>query len=55
MYPPLCIPAACDSEEMENDRSAEELFSDEELDILYQPKKYRVRFAIWDKIKELTN
>lgn len=54
MYPPLCIPAACDDEEMDNDRSAEEIFSDEELDILYQPKKYRVRFAIWDKIKELT-
>ncbi len=54
MYPPLCIPAACGDEEMDNDRSAEEIFSDEELDILYQPKKYRVRFAIWDKIKELT-
>lgn len=54
MYPPLCIPAACGDEEMENDRSAEGIFSDEELDILYQPKKYRVRFAIWDKIKELT-
>lgn len=54
MYPPLCIPAACGDEELKNDRSAEEIFSDEELDILYQPKKYRVRFAIWDKIKEIT-
>ncbi|MBR4627710.1 MAG: stage II sporulation protein R [Ruminococcus sp.] len=49
MYPPLCIPAACgvtDDEERE-----EEYFSDEELDILRKPKKYRVRFAIWDKMK----
>ncbi|MCM1132959.1 MAG: stage II sporulation protein R [Ruminococcus flavefaciens] len=50
MYPPLCIPAVCDVEE---DKSAEELFSDSELDIMYHPKKYEVRFAVWDKIKEI--
>ena len=50
MYPPLCIPAACDVEE---DKAAEELFSESELDIMYHPKKYEVRFAIWDKIKEI--
>lgn len=50
MYPPLCIPAACDVEE---DKSAEEVFSESELDIMYHPKKYEVRFAIWDKIKEI--
>lgn len=49
MYPPLCIPAACDVAE---DKSAEEVFSESELDIMYHPKKYEVRFAIWDKIKE---
>lgn len=50
MYPPLCIPAACDVAE---DKSAEEVFSESELDIMYHPKKYEVRFAIWDKIKEI--
>lgn len=50
MYPPLCIPAACDVEE---DKSAEEVFSESELDIMYHPKKYEVRFAIWDKIKKI--
>lgn len=58
MYPPLCIPAACGSEDEEadfaEDESAEEeYFDDEELDILKKPKKYKVRFAIWDKIKRL--
>lgn len=51
MYPPLCIPAAS---EVENDKNTEDAFFDEEeLDIMYHPKKYRVRFALWDKIKEI--
>lgn len=50
MYPPLCIPAACDVEE---NKQAEEVFSENELDIMYHPEKYEVRFAIWDKIKEI--
>jgi len=49
MYPPLCIPAACGIRE--NDEAEEKFFSDEELDILRKPKKYRVRFALWDKMK----
>ncbi len=58
MYPPLCIPAACGSEDEETDvaedeSAEEEYFDDEELDILKKPKKYKVRFAIWDKIKSL--
>ena len=44
MYPALCVPAALGGE------TAEELFDDGELDILLKPEKYRVRFAIWDKI-----
>lgn len=51
MYPPLCIPAACgvtDDEETE-----EEFFTEQELDMLRKPKKYRVRFAIWDKLKDI--
>ncbi|MBO6116182.1 MAG: stage II sporulation protein R [Ruminococcus sp.] len=52
MYPPLCLPAAC---EVTDDKEKEcELFDDDELDIMYHPEKYEVRFAIWDKIKELT-
>jgi len=52
MYPSLCVPAAC---EVTDDKQEElEKFGDEELDILYEPEKYEIRFAIWDKIKELT-
>lgn len=57
MYPPLCLPAVCDEnkaeETVEKSDSAEEVFTDEERDILHYPKKYEVRFALWDKIKEL--
>ena len=53
MYPPLCLPAACDTtdDEIEENKDEEEKhFDDKELDILKHPKKYRVRFAIWDKM-----
>ena len=57
MYPPLCLPPACEAEEKEcvsTDSGAEEEFFDEkQQDILHNPVKYNVRFAIWDKIKEL--
>lgn len=60
MYPPLCLPAACEDgrEEAsvtEDEDEAEVFFTDEELDILKKPKKYKVRFAIWDKIKSIIN
>lgn len=49
MYPPLCIPAAS---EVECSKDTEDgFFSEEERDVLNEPKKYRVRFAVWDKIK----
>ena len=49
MYPPLCLPAAC---EVKTDKKAEkEYFDEEEQDILEKPKKYKVRFAIWDFLK----
>lgn len=55
MYPPLCLPAVCDEkkveETVEKSDSAEKLFTEEERDILHYPKKYEVRFALWDKIK----
>ena len=51
MYPPLCIPAAC---EVETDEDTVECFFDEkEQDILEKPKKYKVRSAIWDELKKL--
>ncbi len=53
MYPPLCIPAACNVES-DNDK-AEELFDEKENDILFHPKKYRVRFALWDEVKKLSD
>ena len=49
MYPPLCIPAA---EKVES-RDEKEYFDEKELDIVYRPKKYRIKFAIWDKFKKL--
>lgn len=56
MYPPLCLPAAFETDDEErtvtDDKAAEESFFDEkELDMLRKPRKYKVRFAIWDKIK----
>ena len=51
MYPSLCVPAAC---EVTDDKQEElEKFGDEELDILYEPEKYEIRFAIWDKFTEI--
>lgn len=55
MYPPLCIPAACD-ETITDDKSAEEkYFNDEQKDILCNPDKYEVKFALWEKFKSITN
>ena len=51
MYPPLCIPAAS---EVEDDKETEkDFFSEKECDIMYKSQKYEVRFALWDKIKEI--
>lgn len=51
MYPPLCIPSACEIEE--NEDAEEVFFSEKEIDIMNNPKKYKVRFAIWDKLKSV--
>lgn len=55
MYPPLCLPAACEAEEdvAEDKSAAERNFDEKELDMLRKPRKYKVRFAIWDKIKSM--
>ena len=64
MYPPLCLPPACedkdgekdaaiDAEKVEKSPNAEEFCTEEEQDILHYPEKYEVRFAVWDKIKAL--
>ena len=45
------IPAAS---EVEDDKETEkDFFSEKECDIMYKPQKYEVRFALWDKIKEI--
>lgn len=51
MYPPLCIPSACEVEE--NEDAEEVFFTEKEIDIMNRPKKYKVRFAIWDKLKDV--
>ena len=61
MYPPLCLPAACEGEsdddktyeDIEENKEEEKHFDSKELDILKHPRKYRIRFAIWDKMHGL--
>ena len=50
LFPPLCIPAACGAV-VDDEEKEEECFDEKELGILHKPKKYRVRFALWDKFK----
>lgn len=51
MYPPLCIPCASG---VEDDEAVEAVFfSEKENDIINNPQKYRVRFAVWDKLKSI--
>lgn len=51
MYPPLCVPCAVG---VDDDEAVEEVFfSEKENDIINNPQKYRVRFAIWDKLKSV--
>lgn len=51
MYPALCVPAACDVTDVKETELG--YFDEAELDIMHEPEKYEIRFAIWDKIKEL--
>ena len=51
MYPPLCLPAA--SEVKADVQTENEYFSDKELDIMKKPEKYKLKFAVWEKIKKL--
>lgn len=51
MYPPLCLPIA---EKVTDDKTVEEeFFTEKEQDIIENPKKYEVRFMLWDKLKEI--
>lgn len=53
MYPPLCIPAA---EETEGDlQTAQSYFSEEELDIMENPENYKVKFKCVEMFKGLKN
>lgn len=54
MYPPLCIPAACENEVEDDKETEEEFFDDDQKDIIYHPEKYKVKFAVWEKIKSIT-
>ena len=53
MYPPLCIPAACEEYADDDKETEDEFFSGDEKDILYHPQKFRVKFAVWEKLKDL--
>lgn len=55
MYPPLCIPAACSDDVDDDEETEEQFFDDEERDIMCNPQKYKIRFAIWDKLKSWIN
>lgn len=49
MYPPLCLPAAMNEEELN------EVLSNEEIDIIKNPQKYKIKFKCvewYQKIKE---
>ena len=53
MYPPLCIPAA--SGVTGDPEAAEDYFSEEEYDVMTNPKRYEARFKcveLWDKLVE---
>lgn len=53
MYPPLCLPAACEEDVSDDKETEEEFFDDSQRDILCNPEKYEIRFALWDKLKSL--
>lgn len=42
-----------DTKTVRKNASAEKFFNDSEKDILHYPEKYEIRFAVWDKIKEM--
>ncbi|MBE6859956.1 MAG: stage II sporulation protein R [Ruminococcus sp.] len=51
MYPPLCIPVA--DKVTESEEVKEDFFSEEEIEIMEKPKKFKVRFMLWDKLKSV--
>ena len=55
MYPPLCIPAACESGITDDKETEDRFFDNSQQDIIMNPEKYRVRFALWDKIMSMAD
>ena len=53
MYPQLCIPVVCKETAGSSEETVSDLFTPKQRDILTSPKKYEVRFAVWDKLKEV--
>lgn len=53
MYPQLCIPVACTAETDDDESEADTHFTEKQRDILYHPQRYRVKFAVWEKMKSL--
>ncbi|MBQ8825477.1 MAG: stage II sporulation protein R [Oscillospiraceae bacterium] len=53
MFPPLCLPAVTNTDEVLADAEKDGVLTKEELDIISDPESYQVRFYFADKFKEL--
>ena len=53
MFPPLCLPAVTNTDEVLADAEKDGVLTKEELDIISNPESYQVRFYFADKFKEL--
>ena len=54
MYPPLCIPAA-ETVTADTD-TAQDYFSEDELDVMQHPRRYRIRFKcleLFDRFRSI--
>ena len=53
MFPPLCLPAVTNTDEVLAEAERDGVLTKEELDIISDPESYQVRFYLADKLKEL--
>ena len=53
MFPPLCLPAVTNTDEVLVQAEKDGALTSRELDIISDPSKYEVRFYFADRIKEL--
>lgn len=53
MFPPLCLPAVTNTDEVLVQAERDGILTSRELDIISDPSKYEVRFYFADRLKEL--